>query len=139
MNSFLKCLIHKIQYFASFQFISGIFKFLSHANSKQLFPVHLFYACTKTSDIVVIRTMTSAPGVKVRIAFLICYLQSLYEIELDHYFCSEFVRHVTNQNILVDAETPMATRCMRMEIIFTNFEWQLEEIWASKFVTTSSK
>ena len=40
--------------------------------------------------------------VEIRIAFLICYLQSLYEIELGHYFCLEFVGHVTNQNILVD-------------------------------------
>ena len=47
--------------------------------------------------------MMSAPGVDIRIAFLICYLQSLYEIELGHYFCPEFVGHVTNQNILVDA------------------------------------
>ena len=44
----------------------------------------------------------SAPGVKIRIAFFICYLQSLYEIELDHYFCPEFVGHITNQNSLVD-------------------------------------
>ena len=40
------------------------------------------------------------PGVETRIAFLICYLQSLYEIELGH--CPQFVEHVTNQNILVD-------------------------------------
>ena len=52
----------------------------------------------------------------------ICYLQSLYEIELGHYFCPEFVGHVTNQNILVDAGKVMAIRSMRMEIIFTNFE-----------------
>ena len=42
--------------------------------------------------------------VEISIAFSICYLQSLYEIELGHYFCPEFVGHVTNQNILVDAE-----------------------------------
>ena len=48
------------------------------------------------------KIMTSA-AVEIRIAFLICYLQSLYEIELGHYFCPEFVGHVTNQNILVDA------------------------------------
>ena len=47
--------------------------------------------------------MMSEPGVEIRIAFLICYLQSLYEIEPGHYFCPEFVGHVTNQNILVDA------------------------------------
>ena len=75
----------------------------SHAHSKQLFTGHLNDACAKTSDIVVIKIMTSAPGVEIRIAFLICYLQSLYEIELGHYFCPEFVGHVTNQNILVDA------------------------------------
>ena len=46
--------------------------------------------------------MTSAVT-EIRVAFQICYLQSLYEIELGHYFCSEFVGHVTNQNILVDA------------------------------------
>ena len=55
------------------------------------------------SDFVLIKIMTSTPGVEIRIAFLICYLQPLYEIELGHYFCSEFVGHVTNQNILVDA------------------------------------
>ena len=44
--------------------------------------------------------MTSAPGVEIRIALLICYLQS-YEIELGHYFCPEFVAHGTNQNILI--------------------------------------
>ena len=47
--------------------------------------------------------MLSAPGVEIRIAFLICYLQSLYEIGKGHYFCPEFVGHLTNQNILVDA------------------------------------
>ena len=47
--------------------------------------------------------MTSAPGVEIRTPFLICYLQSLHEIELGHYFFPEFVEHVTNQNILVDA------------------------------------
>ena len=68
--------------------------------------------------------MTSAPGVEIRIAFLICYLQSLYEIELGHYFCPEFVGHVISPNILVDVgklmytNTVMAIRCMRMEIIF---------------------
>ena len=72
-----------------------------HAHSKQLFTGHLYDACAKTSDIVLIKIMTSA-GVEIRIAFLICYLQSLYEIELGHYFCLEFVGHVTNQNILVD-------------------------------------
>ena len=48
------------------------------------------------------KIMTSTV-VEIRIAFLICYLQSLYEIELGHYFCPEFVGHVTNQNNLVDA------------------------------------
>ena len=46
--------------------------------------------------------MMSAPGIEIRIVFLVCYLQSLYEIELGHYFCPEFVGHVTNQNILGD-------------------------------------
>ena len=73
------------------------------AHIKQLFTGHLYDACTKTPDIVLIKIMTSAPGVEIRIAFLACYLQSLYEIELDHYFCLEFVGHVTSQNILVDA------------------------------------
>ena len=75
---------------------------LYHTHSKQLFTGHLYDACAKTSDIVLIKIVTS-PGVEIRIAFLICYLQSLYEIELGHYFCPEFVGHVTNQNILVDA------------------------------------
>ena len=76
------------------------------------------------SEIVLIKIMTSAPGVEIRIAFLICYLQSLYEIELGHYFCPEFVGHVISPNILVDVgklmytNTVMAIRCMRMEIIF---------------------
>ena len=52
---------------------------------------------------VLIKIMTSASGVEIRIAFLICNLQSLYEIELGHYFCAEFVGDVTNQSILVDA------------------------------------
>ena len=56
----------------------------------------------KTSEMVLIKIMMSTPGVETRIAFSICYLQSLYEIELGHYFCLEFVGHVTNQNILVD-------------------------------------
>ena len=74
-----------------------------HAHSKQLFKGHLYDACTKTSsDIVLIKIMTSA-GVEIRIAFMICYLESLYEIEMGHYFCPKFVGHVTNQNILVDA------------------------------------
>ena len=74
----------------------------THAHSKQLFTEHSYVACEKTTDIVLIKIMTSA-GVEIRIAFLICYLQSLYEIELGHYFCPEFVGHLTNQNILVDA------------------------------------
>ena len=72
----------------------------AHAHSKQLFTGHLYDACAKTSDIVLIKIKTS--GVEIRIAFLICYLQSLYEIELGHYFCPEFAGHVTNQNILAD-------------------------------------
>ena len=76
-------------------------KLCTHTHSKQLFTGHLYGACAKTSDIVLIKIMTSA-GVEIRIAFLICYLQSLYEIELGHYFCPEFVGHVTNQNILAD-------------------------------------
>ena len=46
--------------------------------------------------------MPSASGVEIRIAFLICYLQPLYAVELGHYFCPEFVGHVTDQNTLVD-------------------------------------
>ena len=38
---------------------------------------HLYDTCAKTSDIVVIKTWW-APDVEIRIAFLICYLQSLY-------------------------------------------------------------
>ena len=38
--------------------------------------------------------MMSEPGVEIRIAFLICYLQSLYEIEPTK----------TKKNIFVDAE-----------------------------------
>ena len=75
----------------------------THAHSKQLFAGHLHDACAKTSDIVLIKIMTSAPGAEVRIAFLICYLESLYKIELGHNFCPESVGHATNQNILVDA------------------------------------
>ena len=75
----------------------------THAHSKQLFTGHLYDSCTKTSDIVLIKIMTSASGVEFRIAFLICYLQSLYKIELDYYFSPEFVGHVTNHSILVDA------------------------------------
>ena len=75
----------------------------AHAHSKQLFKGHLHNACAKTSDIVLIKIMTSAPGVEIIIAFFICYLQSLYEIEMGHYFCPEFVGHVTNQTILIDA------------------------------------
>ena len=52
------------------------------------------------------KIMTSTV-VEIRIAFLICYLQSLNEIELGYYFWPEFVGHVTNQNILVDAEKLM--------------------------------
>ena len=79
------------------------YRTITHAHSKQLFTGHLCDACANTSDIVLIKIMTRAPGVEIRIAFLICYLQSLYEIELGHYFCPEFAVHVTNQNILVDA------------------------------------
>ena len=74
-------------------------KLVSHVPTKQLFTGHLYDACAKTSDAV----LTSTPGVKIRIASLICYLQSWYEIELGHYFCPEFVGDVTNQNILLDA------------------------------------
>ena len=77
-----------------------------HGHSKQLFTGHLYDACAKTSDIV-IKIIMSAPGIEIIIVFLICYLQSLYEIELDHYFCPEFVGHVTNQNILGDTEKLM--------------------------------
>ena len=80
---------------------------IKHAHSKQLFMGHLYDACAKTSDIGSIKIMTSVPGVEIRIAFLIYYLQSLYEIEPGHYFCPEFVGHVTNQNILVDAGNVM--------------------------------
>ena len=101
---------------------------MCHADSKQIFTGHLYDACGKTPDIVVIKIVAIAPGVEIRITFLICYLQSLYEIELGHYFCPEFVGHVANQNILVDAGKPMLTntvmaiRCMKMKIIFTNFK-----------------
>ena len=44
----------------------------AHAHSKQLFTGHIYNACAKTSDIVLIKIMTSAPGVEIRIAFLIC-------------------------------------------------------------------
>ena len=64
---------------------------------------HLHDACAKTSDIVLIKIMTNVSVVEIEIAFLICSLQSLYKIELDHYFFHEFVGHVTNQNILVGA------------------------------------
>ena len=74
-----------------------------HAHSKQVFTGHLYDICTKAPSIVVIKIMTSAPGIEIRIAFLICYLQLLYENEPGHYFCPEFMGHVTNQNILVDA------------------------------------
>ena len=56
--------------------------------------------------------MTSAPGVEIRIAFLIGYLQSLYEFELGHYYCPEFVGHVANQNILVK-------NCEKLDFCFT--------------------
>ena len=56
--------------------------------------------------------MTRAPGVEIRIAFLIGYLQSLYEFELGHYNCPEFVGHVTNQNILVK-------NCEKLDFCFT--------------------
>ena len=74
----------------------------NHAYSKLLFTVHLYEACAKTSDIVLIKIMTSAPSVEIRIGFLICYSQSLCENELGLYFCPEFVGCVTNQNILFD-------------------------------------
>ena len=76
---------------------------LRHVHSKQLFTEHLYDACAKTSDIVLIKFMIKAPGVEIRIEFLICYLQSWCNIELGHYFCPEFVGQVTNQKILVDA------------------------------------
>ena len=57
---------------------------------KKLFTRHLQDAWAKTSDIVVIKIMISVPGVEIWIAFLICYLQLLYEIEMGHYFCPEF-------------------------------------------------
>ena len=75
-------------------------KITTHAHSKQLFLRHLHDAWAKTSHIVLVKIMTSTPGVEIRIAFLIFAVS--YEIELDHYFCPEFVGHVTNQNILVD-------------------------------------
>ena len=57
---------------------------------KKLFTRHLQDAWAKTSDIVVIKIMISVPGVEIWIAFLICYLQLLCEIEMGHYFCPEF-------------------------------------------------
>ena len=74
-----------------------------NAHSKQLFAGHLYDACVKKLNIALIKIITSASCVEIRIAFLICYLQSWHEIELVHYFCPEFVGHVTNQKILVDA------------------------------------
>ena len=76
---------------------------LTHAHSKQLFAGHLYNVSAKTLNIVLIKIMTSTPGVEIRTVFLIFYLQSLYEIELGYYFCPEFAGHVTNQNILADA------------------------------------
>ena len=35
------------------------------------------------------KIMASAPGLEIRIGFLICYLQSLYKIELRQYFCPD--------------------------------------------------
>ena len=77
--------------------------YYAQANSKQLFTGYLYDACAVTSDIVLIKIMTKATVIEIRIVFSICYLQSLYEVELGHYFCREFVGHITNQNILVDA------------------------------------
>ena len=63
---------------------------------------------TKTSDVVMIKIMTlKSPGVEIRIPFLICYLQSLYENKLGHYFCPKCAGQVTNQNILVEVENVM--------------------------------
>ena len=73
-------------------------KAITHGHSKQLFTGHLYDACAKTSDIVLIKKIMTSAAVEIRIAFF-----SLYEIELGYYFCPEFVGHVTNQNILVDA------------------------------------
>ena len=54
-----------------------------HAHLKQLFTGHLYDGCTKASDIVLIKIVTSGV-VKIRLVFLTCYLQSLHEIELSH-------------------------------------------------------
>ena len=62
-----------------------------HAHSKQLFTGHLYDARAKASDNVLINNLFD-------LLFAV-----LYKIELGHYFCHEFVGHVTSQNILVDA------------------------------------
>ena len=74
----------------------------------------------KKKDIVYIN-MPSAPGTEIRIAFFICYLKSLYAIELGHYFCPEFVVWLTPEN-LCKKNTVMAIRCMKTEVVITNFE-----------------
>ena len=83
--------------------------------------------------------MMSAPGVEIRIDILISFLQSLYEIELDHCFCPELVEHVTNQNTFgwrgksyVNKHSD-GYKMHEDGNNFTNFEWQLQEIWANKF------
>ena len=86
--------------------LQRVFETTGHAHSKQLFTEHLHYACAKTSDNVVKKTLR-VPGVEIRIPFLICYLQLLYKIELDRCFCPELAGHVTNQNISADEGKPM--------------------------------
>ena len=105
-NSAIICdALHDLVPFVQFKkrekLLHGCFSRL-HAHSKQLLTGH----CTthaQRRQILFWWKSWRAPGVEIRTAFLICYLQSLYEIEPGHYFCPEFVGYVTNQNILVDA------------------------------------
>ena len=85
------CSYIKVKFYPEVKSQNGLGSLWVHPHSKQLFTGYLYDACTKFSDIVLIKIMTSTPGVEIRIAFLICYLQSLYKIELDHYFCPEFM------------------------------------------------
>ena len=63
-----------------------------HPHSKQLFTGRLYDARVKASDNVLINNLFDL------------LFPVLHKIELGHYFCPEFVGHVTSQNISVDAE-----------------------------------
>ena len=63
-----------------FVFVEAILEL--QLTAKQLFTGHLHGVCANTSNIVLIKIMRSGPGVEIRIVFLICHLQSLYEIKL---------------------------------------------------------